>query len=198
MSSEASVSHWLEQLKAGDKDAVRLLWDRYFERLMRSALARLPRRPEDAEDVALSAFNNFCARARAGRYPSLADRDELWRILVVYTAYKANHLLRDEGRQKRGGGRRYSSGNPGDLGEEALLEQLRSREPSPEFAAQSEESATYLLDKLPSEELRSIAIWRMAEFTVEEIAARLDCSERTVERKIAVIRDRWRAEGAPL
>jgi ECF sigma factor len=58
----------------------------------------------DEEDVALSAFNSFCRQAEAGRFPELLDRDSLWCVPVVVTARKAFHLIRDEPRQKRGGG----------------------------------------------------------------------------------------------
>jgi transposase len=54
-----------------------------------------------------------------------------------------------------------------------------------------------LLDKLGTEELRSIAVWTMEGDTVEEVAARLGRSVRTVARKLAVIRELWREEGQP-
>jgi DNA-directed RNA polymerase specialized sigma24 family protein len=36
---------------------------------------------------------------------------------------------------------------------------------------------------------------RLDGYTVEEIAARLGCAPRTVERKLQVIRSLWSAEG---
>ena len=53
----------------------------------------------------MSAFNSFCAGAARGKFPQLADRDDLWRLLVVITARKAMAQANREGRQKRGGGR---------------------------------------------------------------------------------------------
>jgi len=109
MSSEGgSVSEWIGQLQAGDSSAAQKLWDRYFERLTTLARSRLQgawRRASDEEDVALSAFATFCRRATHGQFPQLSDRPDLWRLLVVLTARKACHALRDEQRQKRGGGR---------------------------------------------------------------------------------------------
>src|SRR5262252_3193694 len=118
MSPEGSVTLWLALLRAGDHAAAQELWQRYFRRLValaRQWLRAAPRRAADAEDVALSAFDSFCRNAEAGRFPQLADRDSLWRLLVVLTARKAAHLKRDAGRQKRGGGA---------AGEEAGLEQV--------------------------------------------------------------------------
>lgn len=63
-----------------------------------------PRHAANEEDVALSAFASFCRAAEQGRFPSLSDRDDLWKLLVVLTARKAVDLKRHEGRAKRGGG----------------------------------------------------------------------------------------------
>jgi hypothetical protein len=36
-----SVTHWIGALKAGDKEAAQPLWERYFDRLVRLAGAKL-------------------------------------------------------------------------------------------------------------------------------------------------------------
>jgi hypothetical protein len=85
MASEGSVTHWIGQLQAGDPAAAQPLWERYFLKLVhlaRRKLQGLPRRAADEEDVALSAFDSFCRAAEARRFPALADRDGLWRLLV--------------------------------------------------------------------------------------------------------------------
>jgi hypothetical protein len=106
MAAEGSVTNWLGQLQAGDTAAAEHLWRLYFARLVGLANEKLhgaARRVADGEDVALSAFNSFCRNAQNGRFPELFDRDGLWRLLVTLTARKAAHLVRDLGRQKRGG-----------------------------------------------------------------------------------------------
>jgi DNA-directed RNA polymerase specialized sigma24 family protein len=191
------VSHWIERLKAGDSAAAQALWQVYFRRLVGLARARLqglPRRAAaDEEDVALSAFQSFWDGAVRGRFPQLADRDDLWKLLVTLTARKALHLVRDQNRQKRGGG--------AVLGESALdaldepgIEQVVGREPSPEFAAQVADECRRLLDALGDAELRAIAVWRMEGDTVEQIAGRLKRAPRTVERKLELIRRLWAEE----
>ncbi len=105
-----SVTHWIADLRAGDRDAAAPLWERYFDRLVRLAHAKLRARRAtgalaDGEDAALNAFDNFCRGVAAGRFPSLADRNELWRLLVTITARKALNQLQHERRDKRGGGR---------------------------------------------------------------------------------------------
>jgi DNA-directed RNA polymerase specialized sigma24 family protein len=81
--------------------------------------------------------------------------------------------------------------SPGDAEEAAALDQLVGREPSPAFAAQVAEEFSRLLDLLGEEELRSIARWKLEGYTNAEIAARLGCRERKVERKLRVIRGLW-------
>ena len=103
---QPSVSLWIDQLKAGDRDATEKLWERYFRRLMGLARKRLENRPRlgaDAEDVALSAFDSFFRGAEAGKFPKLQNRDDLWHLLVKITARKSQRLIRDESCQKRGG-----------------------------------------------------------------------------------------------
>ncbi len=194
MSSIGSVSHWIVQLKAGDRDVAQQLWEHYFRRLVGLARSKLVGQPRasDEEDVALSAFASFCQGVEAGRFPKLDDRDDLWRLLMVITARKALRTLRDEGRLKRGGGVVVLR----DI-EDGVLEQVIGQEPSPEFAAQAAEEFRRLLAALPDEPLRIIAVWRMEGHTNEEIAGKLACAPRTVERKLQVIRDLWQSGAGP-
>jgi RNA polymerase sigma factor (sigma-70 family) len=188
-SADGSVTRWLGPLQAGDPTAARHLWERYFRPLVGLARKRLQgatRSTADEEDVALSVLASFCHAAEQGRFPNLTDRDSLWRLLVVMTARKASHVIRDAGRRKPPDGAKVV-----DLDEESVLEQLLSREPPPEFSALMSEQLERLLRKLDDPKLASVAVMRMEEYTVEEIAARLGCVARTVKRKLARIRDIW-------
>jgi DNA-directed RNA polymerase specialized sigma24 family protein len=190
MSADGSISLWLDRLRAGDRQAAAGLWQRYFARLVELARGRLqgaPRRAADEEDVALSAFDSLCRGVEGGRFPELADRDSLWRLLVVLTVRKAAHLKRDARRRKRGG-------KPAAAGEEADLEQLLDAGPTPEFAAQMAEESQRLLERLGDDELRAVALWKMEGYSNEEIARRLDCGLRSVGRKLRVIRSIWAQE----
>jgi hypothetical protein len=154
---------------------------------------------KDEEDVALSAFDSFCRAAEGGRFPRLDDRDDLWRLMLTFTARKAAHLVRDERRDKRGGGKVCTEADlpddgDGDGGDDGLLANVLGPEPTPEFAAQMAEDYQRLLDKLGAEDLRSIAVWTLEGDTAVEIAARLGRSVRTVARKLVVIRELWREE----
>jgi DNA-directed RNA polymerase specialized sigma24 family protein len=196
MSPEGSVTILIEQLKAGDSGAVGPLWERYFEKLVQLARKRMQgARPKvvDEEDVALSALNNLFCGVQEQRFPQLLDRDSLWRLLVVLTARKACHAIRDECRLKRGGGdvldeTTLAAAFPES--EEAGLAAIIGAEPTPEFAAQVAEECRRLLDSL-NDELRFIAVHRMEGFSNEEIAAKLHWPVRRVERRLSTIRELW-------
>jgi RNA polymerase sigma factor (sigma-70 family) len=189
MSSEGSITRWIGQLQAGDPAAAQPLWERYFRHLVDLARRKLlSARPQaaDAEDVTLSAFDSFCRGLQRGRFPDLHDRDNLWKLLVVLTARKASHVLRDQQRLKRGAGQRAGASED--------LEQVAAEEPSPEFAAELAENCQLLLDRLGDEELRTIALSKMEGYTTAEIAGDLKCAPRTVERKLRLIRGLWEKE----
>jgi DNA-directed RNA polymerase specialized sigma24 family protein len=187
--AQGSVTCWITQLRAGDPAAANPLWHRYFKRLVALARARLvtaPRRAADEEDVALSAFHSFCRAAERGRIPKLDDRDDLWRLLAAFTRRKAAHLLRDGGRLKRGGGETAD--------EDVDLELIAGEEPGPELIAEMAEEYRRLLGRLGDETLRAVAVWKMEGYTNEEIAGKLDCVPRTIERKLRLIRAIWESE----
>jgi len=184
-----SVTGWLGGLKAGDPAAAQRLYQRYFGQLVRLARSRLlgtPRRAADEEDVALSAFDSFCRAAGQGRFPRLDDRDDLWNLLVVITSRKAADLAQYEGRQKRAGA--VEGLDPG---------RVVGREPTPELAAEVAEECRRLLDRLGRADLRAVALWKMEGYTTEEIAGRLGCVPRSVERKLRAIRAIWTTEDVP-
>jgi DNA-directed RNA polymerase specialized sigma24 family protein len=200
---DGSVTRWVSELAGGDADEpARQLWERYFDRLVALARARLKddhRRSADEEDAALSAFGSLCRGVTAGRFPRLAGRDDLWRLLVTITARKAADQVNRESRKKRGGGRvigEAALGSAGREGEALSLDQFTGSEPSPAFVSLMDEEIRRLFDRLPDETLRLVALLRMEGYGNEEIAASLDCALRSVERKLERIRALWAEEPA--
>jgi DNA-directed RNA polymerase specialized sigma24 family protein len=195
---DGSVTRWIGDLKAGGDSAAQHLWERYFHRLVHLARARLraARRTgavEDEEDAALSAFESFCRGAAEGRFPQLADRDGLWRLLVVITLRKVMAQAGRQAAQKRGGGRLIgeSAAIGGDTAEPGGLDRIAADEPGPEVAAMVIDEYRRLRDRLGSELLRQMLDLRLQGCTREEIAIRLGCAERTVRRKLELIREAW-------
>jgi DNA-directed RNA polymerase specialized sigma24 family protein len=199
-----SITGWLGELRDGDQAAAQPLWEHYFSKLVTVARSKLRRMrkttaDQDEEDAALSAFNSFCAGAARGKFPQLADRDDIWRLLVVITARKAMAQANREGRQKRGGGRvveeavLFGHGLGGADGSLAGLERIAAQGPSPEFAAMMAEECGRLLDALDDDSLRQVALSRMEGYNNDEIAEQLGCARRTVARRLDLIRKTWLA-----
>ena len=191
------VTQWMVHLKHGDEVAAAYLWDEYFTKLTRLARRKLdgmPLRDADEEDVALSAMHSFCAGMAQHRFDGLQNRDDLWKLLVTITARKATGKLRKHYAQKRGGG--------GVRGESIFLQNdgeerdggignILGSEPTPELAADVAENCQTLLEKLGDETLRQIALLTLEGYPPKEIAEKLDCARRTVERKLERIHEIW-------
>ncbi|MFQ5734427.1 MAG: ECF-type sigma factor [Planctomycetaceae bacterium] len=190
---------WIGALKAGDEQAAQHLFERYFRQLVALARAKLggvPSRVRDEEDVALSALNSFFLRARENAFPCLNDHDDLWRLLVVFTARKASHLRRYRTAQKRGGGtvRGDSVGISDGRDDFQGLNYVLDEQPTPEIAAIFAEELDHRLNGLNDDVLMRIACLKLQGFRTTEIAAELGRTPRTVERKLELIREIWREQ----
>lgn len=188
MASKGSITCCIGQLKQGDQEAARVLWQRYFYQvvgLARKKLGGVPRRAADEEDVAVSAMGSFFRGAKEGQFSRLEDRDDLWCLLGAITAHKAIDLAHHEGAQKRG---------CGGVEPRPDLDQVIGPGLTPELAAQVAEEFQRRLDRLSTDELRAVALWSMDGYTNDEIAAKLNCVRRTVERKLERIRAEWQEE----
>jgi RNA polymerase sigma factor (sigma-70 family) len=179
-----SITRLMRAVQDGSSSAVRPLLAAYFDRLVQLASTRLRNMPGLGgydEDLALRSFHSVYERLRDPDRPlDLAGRDDLWRLLAVRTISRAIDLIR-----------RHKPGEvPGDEDVTGLL----AREPTPEEAAEVADECRRLLDSLQEPELRQIALWKVEGYTNEEIALRLDCVPRTIERKVSRIRLLWRHE----
>jgi len=205
-SDSGSITGWIEALKEGLPLATDVLWQHYFEQIVRLAQRRLGgashRAVEDAEDAALSAFQALYTGALEGRFAQLNDRVDLWRLLTAITINKVLSQTQRHTRLKRGGhptpGNADSSqpeqesAGAGNIEEiEHALSQAISREPTPEATALIEEQYQLLLAALGDRTLEQIAVWRMEGLSNKEIAGQLRCAVRTVERKLVRIRAVW-------
>ena len=194
--AEGSVTHVFRKLRAGDHSAAQKLWDHFLPRMValaRKTLSDGPQKVADADDAVQSAFFNFWQRAQRGIFTGDLHRDNLWNLLAVITVRKAKKQIRRELAGKRGGGEVLGGSAVDDAvdfrSQSFRLDEALGQIPMPIFDLNCEE----LLLKL-DEELRALALLRLKGHTNGEIADILDCTQRTVERKLKLIRLRWEHE----
>jgi RNA polymerase sigma factor (sigma-70 family) len=185
-SSEAaqSITRLIRAVQDGSDSAVRPLLAAYFDRLVQLARKRLQNMPGLGgydEDLALRSFHSVYERLRDPERPlDIAGRHDLWRLLATRTISRAIDLIRRH--------------HPQEVPGEQDVTYLFTREPTPQEAAEVADDCRRLLESLPEPELRQIALWKVEGYTNEEIAGRLDCVPRTIERKVSRIRVLWKHE----
>ncbi len=200
MGAQGSVTRLIIDLRSDEpavrEIAARLVWGRYFKDLLalaRSNLSARIRCREDEEDVLQSMYKSFCARQRRGDF-DLASRDQLWNLLVQITLRKARNVANRHLQEKRDVRREEAESteeNRHDDSPGAILDRIDSDGPTPTEAALLNEALEQRFRMLNDPGLRQIAQWKLEGYTNPEIARRLECTLRTVERKLERIRFYW-------
>lgn len=195
MSDSSNVSHWIDLVKYGDSVAANHIWQHYFDRLVRSVRHKLygqNRAVSDEEDIVLSVFDSFYSAVEKGRFPDLSDRDDLWQLLLRMSARKVVDKRRHDLRQRRGGDvKLHSLGHPADG--EAIFEAIGD-EPSPEMVLMMQESVEQFFSHLGVGQLRDLAGAKLEGYSNADLAERFGCSERTIERRLHLIREKCQQE----
>ena len=189
------VTQWIVRLKQGDEDAAAEIWNRFRKQILGYAKSRLARvsarqRFSDEDDLANSVFFCLLKGIDEGRFNQLSSSEDLWKLIVKITCNKAVDVVRKENADRRGGGSvRGESvfsaegngldGAPGSFGEI----------PSPHALEQTFQE---LLQELPDDVLRQIAKLQLQGYTQEEIATELEISVSSIQRKLGLIRKKWR------
>lgn len=68
---------------------------------------------------------------------------------------------------------------------------MLGEEPTPELACMVAEDCRLMLDGLEDETLRQVALLTLEGYNIQEIAEKLGCVRRTVDRKLERIREKW-------
>ena len=186
--SNASVTQWMHDLRRGDEYAASRLWDSLRTRLMQLARGTMKGnvpRGYDEEDVALSAFAKLVQSLQIGSYEELAGRGELWKLVATIALNKARDRAREENRQRRGGNVTHQPMN------NDLAAVLTSATEDPASVALVQEECRRLISQLDEPNLQLVALLKVEGFTNVEIAKRLDCTQRSVYRRLNLIREIW-------
>lgn len=193
--SSDSFFQTLEGLKANSPEATQRVWADFHHLMVRYAdqkLGGLPRRSADEDDVALSAMHSFYKGMQAGRFPDVSSNDDLLKILFVITDRKAKKEIRRQMTLKRGGGAVRGESVFLQLGDEtAGLNNLPENGTPFDLAHRLSIECQELLAMLNDDMLRKVALLKLQGYSTGEIAETLGVVNRTIERKLDMIRKQW-------
>jgi DNA-directed RNA polymerase specialized sigma24 family protein len=203
MSDIGSISLLLQDLREGDEAALAALHQRCWTWLVQTACKRLggvTLRSVDEEDVAQEAFWGFVNSVRGSRVLQLETRHDLFALLTHIVASKGATQLERHLAAKRGGGHvRGESALDAREGNSsrcvAGLQTIVSKEGNPAEEAVLADCYQHYVSGLP-DALRPVAELHLAGATNAEIADQLGVVQRTVERKLQLIRGRWQEMAA--
>jgi RNA polymerase sigma factor (sigma-70 family) len=196
--SDLPSAELLARCRARDAAAEEELFARYVGRLLRLARNRLSSRLAarvDAEDVVQSAYRSFFRLAAQGDLV-VRESGELWRLLARITVRKVCRAAR----RHRAGCRSVEREAPGPGEDDTPERAVLSREPSPAEAAALCDELRAVLDPMGPVQRRIVAL-RLQGLDVDEIAAAVGRSGRTVRRVLAALGEelerRLRADSGP-
>lgn len=193
---QSHSKEWLQNLLEGDQQVVQEFWNQYGDRLGRLAGKQLNpklQRRIEADDVVQSACRTFFRRAEAGQF-QLEESESLWRLLCAIVVNKARMKVRFHLQDKRGVNHEEEQTAPsGEKPRDFAVDST----PAPDEVAEFNDQFEFLMSGLDDEE-KQIIQHKLDDLTNEEIATRMDCSERTVRRIFARIRsrliDQWESD----
>ncbi len=170
-------------LRNGEPAVIRQFCDQYgaaLERLAERRIAAGLRRRVGGDDVAQSVCRTFLRRAQIGEF-QLTDSEALWSLLCAITLTKVREQTRFHLRGKRGVDREIHRAAQESTSGRSPFFDKPTAEPSPADAAEFTDQFTRLIESLDAEERQLIDL-KLQQCTNEEIAERMNCSERTVRR----------------
>ncbi len=187
-----SITILFQQLRDGDPDSAHRLWERFFQRLVtyaRSEMQHANRRVSDEEDIACGVMTALCRSADLQQLPEIDNREDLWNLLLAWTRHDIVDQVRKENRLKRGGG--MVRGDSVFAATPDGSADLIDSSPAPDLVAEMQEQYERLLERLPDDLLKSIAVDKMHGANNSRLAEKLSVSTRTIERKLELIRKFW-------
>ena len=188
MENEASFADLMAKLRKGDPAAAERIFRTFARRLVglaRTRLTRDVRAKADPEDVVQSVFRSFFTRQAEGQF-EVAGWNDLWSLLAVITLRKSGHKVEHFRAACRDVTREFI---PPPADDSAADWETLGREPTPDEAAMLLETIENLMRTL-DERGRRVLELSLQGHKVQEMSEQLGCTERTIERSLAGIRQR--------
>jgi RNA polymerase sigma-70 factor (ECF subfamily) len=178
MAASDSFTDVMARLRAGDQAAVREVFERFVDKLIRLARGQFDavlRRKVDPEDVVQSAYKSFFLRYEAGKL-EVESWSNLWGLLTMITMRKCLDQVQYHRAQCRDVQREAAAQADAPPWWEAV-----AREPTPQEAAILVETVEQLLRDLDEKE-RPILELSLQGYSSQEISQQLGFAERSVRR----------------
>lgn len=144
-------------------------------------------RIHDADDVAINAFYEFCRAVETSRVEDISDRTQLWQVLSIIAARKANDYWKNETAAKRGG-------NVRTVSLQACQIDVESMDQTPDLHLDILDQIDSFLGKIGNEKIRTVAELKLMGHTNTEIAEILGVTRRTVQNLIQRLKSKLGAE----
>jgi RNA polymerase sigma-70 factor (ECF subfamily) len=191
MAAEQSFVDTMTRIRAGDRDATTLVFQRFANRLLALAQSRLDqvtRQKTDPEDVLQSVFCSFFRRMSDQQW-EVDSWDSLWGLLAMITVRKCGHRVDYFRAACRDVQREVST----DQGADSIgnCPEPVADDPTPSAAAMLAETVDYLLRGLDGRDRRIVEM-NLEGYTYTEIGDRVRCTERTVYRVLERVRSQLR------
>jgi RNA polymerase sigma-70 factor (ECF subfamily) len=182
------MTSWLARFLSRTPGFEQEVVERFTQRLLRLARAKLPQRVRqrvDPEDIVQSVYRSFFKRLKQGQF-AFEESHDVWRLLAAMTYNKVCNARKFHERQRRDVRREQPLGEsqlPGEVADAAALEK-----PQAEDVQILYDSLQRLLQALP-DNYRTIAVLRLEGNSIEQIAQQVKRSRRTVLRVLAHLQE---------
>lgn len=172
MSANELWKSWRNVSSTNNPEAIETLWVTHHGELVRIAhewLDRMLHRSQDQEGNKLTAFDFFCRGGDSGVSESLRGADELWRIIATLVT------------------RRIVVSQSADA---VPIANAQTRD----LAQQMTSELRKLLNLLADADLEMVVLAKLSGATDNAVAHIMECTRRTVQRMLRVIRSIWQNE----
>jgi DNA-directed RNA polymerase specialized sigma24 family protein len=191
----------LDGIQNQNNEAIEQFWKLHFNRLTALAkrkMTQVNKRVADEEDIAISAIHSFYDGLAQKRFHSINGNNELWKILATIVCRKISKQKRNINTKKRGGGLVrgesffIAGNNENDSNvHNSIGNNVKSHE-NPQFEIEFLDTCEKLYNILDDETMKNVARLIMEGYSIDEIASELGYVRRTIERKLKIIREKWK------
>ncbi len=188
--SEEQWRTFVQGLASGSIDAQETFWSRYGARLDAVTRRKFPpslHRRLSPEDIVQSTCRSFFARVQDGRL-AVSDRDQLWGLLCAIALNKTRMKQRYHLAQRRDLSREQDVHAQDNREERPQLEVAGST-PPPDEAVIFSEQLQRVMELLDGTEQQILQL-KLENYTNQEIADRVNRSERTVRRAMERLQEK--------